>query len=101
MSEENENVEEVEEIEEAGAPEEEVLDIADIVIQCFATVLDRDPATIKPEDRLEVDLRVNTAQVLKFTIQLEKMTGLKFTIADVRRNRTVNRVIQMVKRYAE
>ena len=71
------------------------------VIRCFAEVLGRDPSTIDPNDRLEVDLRINTTQVMRFTMLLEDAIGIKFNISDIRRHRTVSKVIKMVQKYYE
>jgi len=48
-----------------------------------------------------VDLRINTTQVMRFTMLLEDAIGIKFNISDIRRHRTVSKVIKMVQKYYE
>ena len=71
------------------------------VLRCFGEVLGRDPSTLSLNDRLEVDLRINTSQVMRFTMILEDAIGIKFNISDIRRHRTISKVVKMVQKYYE
>ena len=93
-----EDIQPLEEITEEALDE---LNIEEAVKHALSLACDREPSQISLRDRITADLRCQTDELLYTCKDLEDSTGIRFTIGDIRRCRTVRQLVENVTRYVE
>ena len=73
--------------------------IEECVKHSLSLACDKEPSQIKMSDRISVDLRCTTDYLLRAAADLERSVGVRFTIGDFKRSRTVRDLVNLVQRY--
>jgi acyl carrier protein len=77
------------------------VNVEEAVKHALSLACDREPSQISLRDRITADLRCQSDDLIYSCVDLERATGIRFTIGDFRRCRTVRQFVEMVQRYVD
>ena len=71
--------------------------VEDTVKEVFQTVLDVKPEEIKPEDKLEDSLGVDSTEMVEIVIVLEKTFNTKLSTKEITKFSTINEIEKLIQ----
>lgn len=76
-----------------------VAHLEDDIRSLVAEILERDPGQLDPDARLVEDLGMDSMMALEIVASLEKRYKIRLPEQELQEVKTVNRVIELAKRY--
>ncbi|OGX34648.1 MAG: hypothetical protein A3C36_00045 [Omnitrophica WOR_2 bacterium RIFCSPHIGHO2_02_FULL_52_10] len=71
--------------------------VEDTVKEVFQTVLDVKPEEIKPEDKLEDSLGVDSTEMVEISVGLKRALKVALTDNELKKTHTFNEIVEILK----